>query len=188
MSTCNYNAFFLQVIISVYPFCYHGYLKDWPHFMKFNLTLAPEASAYMGVEWLRTWYRLMTIQLVKLPIPLYYLAAIKLICCGLIVSSSPSSQEVWAPNSKTFFFLTFFFMQINYTHLFEWFLALLSATAQQSYCRHTGVRRPAVRRHRFLGNRQVDWHQILLTGTYPPYLQTFQILHFWFFTIFFRFR
>ncbi len=26
----------------------------------------------------------------------------------------------------------------------EWFLALLCATAQQSYCRHTGVRRPSV--------------------------------------------
>ncbi len=41
-------------------------------------------------------------------------------------------------------------------------LALLCATAQKSYCRHAGVRRPSivrpssVRRHRFLGNRQVD--------------------------------
>ncbi len=44
------------------------------------------------------------------------------------------------------------------------------------------VVRPSVRRHRFLGNRQVDLHKILLTGTYPPYLQTiflfFKILNF----------
>ncbi len=35
------------------------------------------------------------------------------------------------------------------------FLALLCATAQQSYCRHTGVRRPSVRKTRFLRTRQV---------------------------------
>ncbi len=35
-----------------------------------------------------------------------------------------------------------------------------------------GVRRPSVHRHPLLGNRQVVGHQILLTGTYPPYLQT----------------
>ncbi len=73
------------------------------------------------------------------------------------------------------------------------FLALLCATAQQSYCHDVGVCRPSVRRHPFLGNRQVDWHQILLTGTYPPYLQTIflflfsKILNFWVFTIYFRF-
>ncbi len=58
-------------------------------------------------------------------------------------------------------------------------LALLCATAQQSYCHDVAVRRPSsvvrpsvhpsVGRHRFLGNCQVDWHQILLTGTYSPY-------------------
>ncbi len=32
------------------------------------------------------------------------------------------------------------------------------------------VIRPSVRRHRFLGHRQVDWHQILLTRAYPPYI------------------
>ena len=56
-----------------------------------------------------------------------------------------------------------------------WFLALVCATAQQSYCHNVVVRRPSslhpfvarpsVHRHRFLGNRQVDWQQILLAGT-----------------------
>ncbi len=67
------------------------------------------------------------------------------------------------------------------------FLALLCATAQQSYCRRVGVRRrpSVVRRHYFfLGNRQVDWHQILLTDTYPPYLQTTFFVC-WFFIFFF---
>ncbi len=32
--------------------------------------------------------------------------------------------------------------------------------------------RPSNRRHRFLGNRQVVWQQILMTCAYPPYLQT----------------
>ena len=45
--------------------------------------------------------------------------------------------------------------------------------------------------HRFIRNRQVDWHQFLVTGTYPPYLQTFFIFVFqnfiFFFFTFFRF-
>ncbi len=55
------------------------------------------------------------------------------------------------------------------------FLPLLCATAQQSYCHDLGVRRPSVlpsvRRHRFVRNCPLAWHQILVTGTYPPYLQ-----------------
>ncbi len=52
------------------------------------------------------------------------------------------------------------------------FLALLCATAQQIYCRQWAsvVRRLSssfIRRHHFLGNRQLEWHQILVAGTYP---------------------
>ena len=55
------------------------------------------------------------------------------------------------------------------------FSSAFFATAQQSYCRDVGIWRPSfhlsVRRHGFLGNQQVDWHQILVTATYPSYLQ-----------------
>ena len=77
----------------------------------------------------------------------------------------------------------------------RYFLARLCATVQQSYCRETGLRRPpssSVRRHHFLGNRQVDWHHILVTGIYPPYFQTiflsffFHNSNFLFFYDFFR--
>ena len=74
-------------------------------------------------------------------------------------------------------------------------LALFCATARQSYCNNMGVRCPSVRRYRFLGNRQVDWQQILVTGTYPLDLQTFffcfvlflKIFNFDFYNFFFVF-
>ncbi len=54
--------------------------------------------------------------------------------------------------------------------------------------RPLSVVRPSVRKHRFHGNHQMDWHQILLTGTYPPYLQTiFFFSKFLIFYIFFSF-
>ncbi len=51
----------------------------------------------------------------------------------------------------------------------------------------------SVCRHHFLGNSQVDWHQILMTGTYPLYLDPdhFSLVFrtfFYFFTISFHFR
>ena len=61
---------------------------------------------------------------------------------------------------------------------------------QQSYCRGAGVRRPPVRKLRFLGNRCMDPGQSLWVAPSPPYLHTifffFQNFHFFFqiFTIF----
>ncbi len=66
------------------------------------------------------------------------------------------------------------------------FLVLLCATAQQIYWNHASVCWLSVHRlsvgrqwwlwsihrHRFLRHHQVDWHQTLVTCTYPPYLQT----------------
>ena len=37
------------------------------------------------------------------------------------------------------------------------------------YCHNMGIRHPSSRRHHFLGKRQVDWHQILVTVTYAPF-------------------
>ncbi len=74
-----------------------------------------------------------------------------------------------------------FFFLVTAVASTSFFLALLCATAQQSYCRHAGVRRPSsvvvrpssvVRRHRFLGYHWMNECQILGTSTYPPYLQT----------------
>ena len=75
---------------------------------------------------------------------------------------------------------------------FDFKLCFVLLHSRATVMTRASVVRPSVRRHRFLGNRQVDWHQILLTGTYPPHLQTiffllFKILKFWFFHEFFRF-
>ncbi len=65
------------------------------------------------------------------------------------------------------------------------FLALLCATAQQGYCHGAGLRcsssvRPSssVDRHHFLGKREVDRHQIFVTGTYTHISRPFLLLLF----------
>ncbi len=52
-----------------------------------------------------------------------------------------------------------------------WFLALLVFT-QQSYSHGAGVRRPSVRKLKFLGNRCMDPGLILWVAHSAPYLQT----------------
>ncbi len=47
-------------------------------------------------------------------------------------------------------------LHILWQNVISGFLALLCATTQQSYCRHAGVRRPSVRKTRFLRNCQAD--------------------------------
>ncbi len=65
--------------------------------------------------------------------------------------------QIWCPK---FGFLYSYAWEIHDTELCnDWgslLLVLLCATAQQSCCRHVGVRRPFVRKTRFLGNRQAD--------------------------------
>ncbi len=68
-------------------------------------------------------------------------------------------------------------------------LCYSAAELQSSHRRPSSVviHPSIVHRHHCLANRQMDWHQILVTATYPPYLQIIFFLNFnfWFFYDFF---
>ncbi len=110
---------------------------------------------------------------------------------GIFANVSVNSSCCWlvaAAYDKVFFF---FFTGRPFgrmTQIFCFVLALLCAAAHQSYCHGaSSVRHPSV--DIISGkNYQVDRHRILVTSTYPQYLQNiFSVFHFFIYFYFLRF-
>ncbi len=121
---------------------------------------------------------------------------------------SPGSNNPWAVSDESlieYIILNcYMFTQVDWIltlHTFyvmktlHFYLCFVLLHSRATVVTRASVVPPSVvRRHRFLWNRLVDWHRILVTGTDPPYVQSiffcfaFQNLNFWFSTIFFRFR